>query len=136
MRALPFRSGVFAEVTHLWCLYHLDAPVEAISEARRVLRAGGRYYASTAATTSDPELMPDGYPPGTFDAEDAVAIVGEVFASADGDYWDEQFFPLETREEVRNYCRHHFIPMYRAETVELPLWLTKRGVVVRAANAS
>src|SRR5260370_42300158 len=24
MRALPFRSGVFAEVAHLWCLYHVD----------------------------------------------------------------------------------------------------------------
>src|SRR3954452_12812763 len=37
MRKLPFRDGSVAEVTHLWCLYHLDDPVEAIDEARRVL---------------------------------------------------------------------------------------------------
>src|SRR5918998_4436194 len=42
MRALPFRSGIFAEVTHLWCLYHLEEPVSAIAEAKRVLRPGGR----------------------------------------------------------------------------------------------
>ncbi|MGH3770694.1 MAG: methyltransferase domain-containing protein [Pseudonocardiaceae bacterium] len=44
-RALPFRDGVFAEVTHLWCLYHLADPVVAITEAARVLRPGGRYFA-------------------------------------------------------------------------------------------
>ena len=37
MRYLPFRDGSFAEATHLWCLYHLDEPVVAIREARRVL---------------------------------------------------------------------------------------------------
>src|SRR4051794_36749714 len=37
MRHLPFRGNVFAEVTHLWCLYHLDDPVTAITEAKRVL---------------------------------------------------------------------------------------------------
>ena len=52
MRALPFRDGVFAEVAHLWCLYHLDEPSVAISEAKRVLRTGGRYYASTGRATT------------------------------------------------------------------------------------
>jgi hypothetical protein len=32
---------------------------------------------------------------------------------------------VETRDEVRAFCRHHFIPLERAETVDLPLWLTK-----------
>ena len=40
MRALPFRNGAFAEVVHLWCLYHLDVPVVAVREAARVLRSG------------------------------------------------------------------------------------------------
>lgn len=62
MRALPFRDGAVAEVVHFWCLYHVDEPVEAVAEAKRVLRAGGRYYASCGARDSDPELMFEGYP--------------------------------------------------------------------------
>jgi hypothetical protein len=77
-------------------------------------------------------MMPEGYPPSTFDAEEAEQIVGSDFHSAVAERWDDQFFPLRTREEVRAYCRHHFIPVERAETVEVPLWLTKRGALVRA----
>ncbi len=134
MRALPFRDGEFAEVTHLWCLYHLDEPREAIAEAGRVLRSGGRYYACTAARDNDPEIMFEGNPPSPFDAEDAVAIVESVFDLVEPERWDAPFFALETREEVRAYCRHNFIPAERAETAELPLWLTKRGVLVRATK--
>lgn len=61
MRALPFRDGTFAEVTHLWCLYHVDDPQTAIGEAMRVLQPGGRYYACTGARDDDPELMPEGH---------------------------------------------------------------------------
>lgn len=134
MLALPFADGVFAEVTHLWCLYHLDDPRPAIREAARVLRPGGRYYACSAARANDPEIMPEGYPPCTFDAEDAVAIVSSVFPDAVGEWWDGTFFPLETREEVRAYCRHNVIPPERAERADLPLWLTKRGVLVRGVK--
>jgi SAM-dependent methyltransferase len=135
MRALPFRNGAFAEVTHLWCLYHVDEPRLAIREAQRVLRVGGRYYASTAARDNDPELMWEGYPPSSFDAEEAVSIVASVFHEVEPERWDAKFFPLETREEVRAYCRSHFIPADRAEPLELPLWLTKRGVLVRATKS-
>lgn len=75
MRALPFRDGSFASVTHLWCLYHLPEPVAAIAEARRVLRRGGRYFACTSARDNDPELVPEGRPPTSFDAEEAPALV-------------------------------------------------------------
>ncbi|MET1000942.1 MAG: class I SAM-dependent methyltransferase [Acidimicrobiia bacterium] len=135
MRALPFRNEAFAEVVHLWCLYHLDDPVVAIREAARVLRSGGRYYACTSARDNDPEIIPEGYPPSPFDAEEAESIVGEVFSDVDAERWDSTIFPLETRDEVRAYCRHHYIPANRAETVDLPLWLTKRGVLVRARHA-
>jgi SAM-dependent methyltransferase len=135
MRALPFRGGTFAEVTHLWCLYHLDEPSVAIGEARRVLRPGGRYYACTAARDSDPEIMYEGYPPTSFDAENAVEIVAATFGRAEAERWDNRFFPLETREAVRAYCRHNYIPEARAEAADLPLWLTKRGVLVRATKA-
>jgi SAM-dependent methyltransferase len=134
MRSLPYRDGSFAEVAHLWCLYHLDDPRVAIREASRVLRTGGRYYACCAARDNDPEIVFEGYPPSTFDAEEAVAIVREVFEDAVGETWDATFFPLETRDEVRAYCRHNYIPAERAETVDLPLWLTKRGVLVRATK--
>jgi SAM-dependent methyltransferase len=132
MRALPFRDGSFAEVVHLWCLYHLDEPVEAIEEARRVLRPNGRYYAATGARDSDPELMWEGYPRSTFDAEDAAGIVGSVFGGVVEDRWDGPFVTLPTREDIRAYCRHHFIPSPRAEAVTVPLRLTKRGVLIRA----
>ena len=135
MRTLPFREGALAEVTHLWCLYHLDDPVVAIREAWRVLRSGGRYYACTAAHNNDPEIMWEGYPPSPFDAEEAAAIVASVFGHAEPERWDGRFFPLETRDEVRAYCRHHHIPTERAEAAELPLWLTKRGVLVRATRS-
>lgn len=134
MRALPFRDGAFDAVTHLWCLYHLDDPTVAIREAWRVLKPGGHYYASTAARDSDPELLPEGYPPSSFDAEEAVAIVAAVFPDAQPQRWDARFYPLSTREEVRAYCRHNFIPAERAEMASLPLWLTKRGVLVRATR--
>jgi ubiquinone/menaquinone biosynthesis C-methylase UbiE len=107
MRALPFRDDSFAEVTHLWCLYHVDDPGAAIGEARRVLRGGGRYFASTAARDNDAEIMPEGYPPTTFDAQEAASIVGAVFDEIKDETWDGKFFPLDTRDEVRAYCRHN-----------------------------
>lgn len=131
----PFRDGAFAEVTHLWCLYHVDDPVVAIGEAERVLRWGGRYYASTGARDNDPEVMWEGYPPSSFDAEEAAAIVARVFDEVEPKRWDGKFFPLVSREEVRAYCRHHYIPVERGEQAELPLWLTKRGVLVRATKS-
>ena len=136
MTALPFRDGSFAEVTHLWCLYHLERPQDAIAEARRVLTDGGRYYASAAARDSDPELVPEGYPATTFDAEDAAEVVAAVFGETEAERWDGPFWPLSTPEEVRSFCRSHVIAPERAEGVELPLWLTKRGVLVRARKAT
>ncbi|MGH2584630.1 MAG: class I SAM-dependent methyltransferase [Dehalococcoidia bacterium] len=135
MRALPFRDETFDAVTHLWCLYHIEDPSVAIREAQRVLRAGGRYYACTAARVSDPELLPEGYPRSSFDAEEAAAIVATAFQDVQPERWDGKFFPMQTRDEVRAFCRHHYIPAGRAKTVDLPLWLTKRGVLVRARKS-
>lgn len=135
MRALPFRDGAFAEAAHLWCLYHLDDPLAAIAEAKRVLRAGGRYYASTSARANDPELMPEGYPASSFDAEEAAAIVGAMFDVVEPDTWDGRYDSLDDADELEAYARHNMIPTDRLVGVELPLWLTKRGVLVRATRS-
>jgi hypothetical protein len=113
-------------------LYHLDDPHGAIAEARRILEPDRVYFAATSARDNDPEIMPEGYPRSTFDAEEAEDIVGSVFDSAVAQRWDARFFALETREEVRAYCRHNFIPLERADIAKVPLWLTKRGALVRA----
>lgn len=134
MRALPFRDGAFAEVSHLWCLYHLPDPLEAITEAARVLRPGGRYFACSSARDNDPEIMYERYPRSSFDAEEAADIVAAVFDDVQVERWDRTFFPLKTRDEVRAYCRHHYIPAERAEGADIPLWLTKRGALVRAGK--
>lgn len=134
VRQLPFADDSFAEVAHLWCLYHLDDPSEAILEAKRVLRPGGRYFACTAARDSDPEILPEGYPPSTFDADEASSIVGAIFDRVETERWDGYYFPLTSLEEVRAYCRHNSIPKERADTKPIPLWLTKRGVLVRATK--
>ena len=135
MRALPFRAGTFAEVAHLWCLYHLEDPSIAVREARRVLRPGGRYFASTAARDNDPEIMFEGYPPSSFDAEDAVEIVASTFGRAEADRWDDRFFPWRRSKRCARTAGTTTCAEARAETAELPLWLTKRGVLVRATKA-
>jgi hypothetical protein len=92
----------------------------------------GSALASTSARDNDPEIMSEGYPPGSFDAEEAVAIGASVFGEVKAQRWDGKFYPLQTRDEIRAYCRASYIPGSRAETADVPLWLIKRGVLVRA----
>jgi SAM-dependent methyltransferase len=42
MRALPFQDGVFDLVVHSDTLEHIDRPVDALRECRRILSASGR----------------------------------------------------------------------------------------------
>jgi SAM-dependent methyltransferase len=129
--ALPFASGAAGAVAMLWMLYHLDDPVVAIAEARRVLRPAGLFAACTASRRNDPELT-GGYPPSPFDAEEAPAIVASVFGDVDVDSWDGPYTVLPDRDAVLRYCRTHFLPPEAADRVTPPVTLTKRGCLVWA----
>jgi SAM-dependent methyltransferase len=131
---LPCRDAALDAVAMLYMLYHLERPVLAIAEARRVLRAGGLFVACTTSRHNDPELVPDGYPPTSFDAEEAPAIVAEVFGTAnvETERWDAPLVRLADRAEIVAYARSHLLPESTAELVDPPITLTKRGCVVWA----
>lgn len=128
---LPIESSSVGAVAMLWMLYHLERPTTAIREAWRVLKPGGLFVACTSARSNDPELS-DGYPPTPFDAEDAPAIVREVFPSPTVERWDEKLTLLEDLEAVRRYCVHHLLPPSAANRVAPPVMLTKRGCIIYA----
>lgn len=129
--ALPIAAGAAGAVAMLWMLYHLDDPVAAVAEARRVLRPGGAFAACTASRRNDPELT-DGYPPTPFDAEEAPAVVASVFGDVEVDAWDGPFTVLPDRDAVLGYCRSHFLPPEVADRVTPPVTLTKRGCLIWA----
>jgi SAM-dependent methyltransferase len=132
---LPFPRATFGAVAALYMLYHLDDPTVAIAEARRVLRPGGRFFACTRARTSDPELT-DGYPPTTFDAEEAPDLVAAVFGhdAIEVVSWDGPLLRLPDRDALRRYLRTHYLPASTADQLTTPLTVTKRGCLVIAVN--
>jgi SAM-dependent methyltransferase len=128
---LPVADGSAGSVAMLWMLYHLSHPGTALEEARRALRPGGLLLASTASRRNDPELT-DGYPPTSFDAEEAGEIVSSVFGEVTVESWDAPLAYLVDGDAVVRYCRSHLLPASAAERVSPPLWLTKRGCLVIA----
>jgi SAM-dependent methyltransferase len=134
---LPFPSATFGAVAALYMLYHLHDPTSAIAEAWRVLVPGGLLFACTRARTSDPELT-DGYPPTTFDAEEAPSLVAAVFGedAVEVITWDGPLLRLPDDEAIRRYLRTHHLPANIATQVRAPLTVTKRGCLVVACRAS
>jgi SAM-dependent methyltransferase len=132
---LPFPSATFGAVAALYMLYHLDDPTVAIAEARRVLAAGGTFFACTRARTSDPELT-DGYPPTTFDAEEAPDVVAAVFGqhAIEVIRWDGPLLRLPDPDAIRRYLRTHYLSATIGERLTPPLIVTKRGCLVIAVK--
>jgi SAM-dependent methyltransferase len=128
---LPIRDQSAGAFAALWMLYHVDEPARVIADAARVLRPGGLFVASTSSRSSDPELT-DGYPPTPFDAEEAPDIVAAVFGNVDVERWDAPMTFLSDRNAVLRFCRSHSLPPAAADRVTPPVWLTKRGCLVRA----
>lgn len=131
---LPFRDHSVGGVVCRNMLYHFDRPAKVIAEAHRVLRDGGLFLAQTKARSQDPELVPNGYPPSTFDAEEAPAIVASVFGpgTVEVEPWDGPFMVLPDRAAVATYVRHSQLPAGTGEKLGTPLTLTKRGCLVWA----
>jgi SAM-dependent methyltransferase len=132
--ALPVASSSVGSVAMLWMLYHLHDPEQAIAEARRALCDDGLFVAATTSRTNDPELI-DGYPPTTFDAEEAPRIVARVFEDVDVVSWDSPLTILPDRAAVLAYCRSHLLPAAVADRVMPPVTLTKRGCLVYARKS-
>lgn len=99
-----------------------------------MLRTGGLFLAETKARSQDPELVPGGYTPSTFDAEEAPEIVASVFGSeaVEVESWDGPFMVLPDRAAVATYARHHQLPAETGQQLATPLTLTKRGCLVWA----
>lgn len=135
---LPIRTGSCGAVAALWMLYHLDDPATAIGEARRVLRPGGLFAASTSARNDSPELLVHlpPQPASSFDAEEAPAIVASVFGEVEVEAWDGPYARLPDRDGARDYLIGRGLDGDLASEIagklDLPLDVTKRGCVVWA----
>ena len=133
--ALPYADGSFAALALLYVLYHLPDPSKALAEAHRVLRPGGLLAAAAPSRHDSHELahlLPAG--PLIFDAELAPELIGERFHDLEIERWDAPLLHLPARRDVRDYLIGKGVEPGRAaeaaESVEVPLDVTKRGALV------
>jgi SAM-dependent methyltransferase len=138
--ALPFADASFGSVALLYVLYHLSEPARALAEAHRVLRRGGLVVVAAPSRDDSPELA-DALPrtPLTFDAELAPELLRERFAEVDVQRWDGPLLELPSRAMVRDYLigkgADPAVAETRAQTVPVPLAVTKRGALAFARKA-
>jgi SAM-dependent methyltransferase len=132
---LPFRGTSFDAVTALNVLYHLPDPLPALREAHRVLRPGGQVLVSTISRTDSPEFRAYWIRrPTSFDAEDAPAVVAQVFEAVAVHTWDTPLVTLPDPPAVRDYLIGRQAPRAVAERaareLATPVTVTKRGALV------
>ncbi len=137
LAAVPLRAVSMDGAAAVNCLYFLDDPLVGIAEAHRILRPGGTFIASAPSRWNDPELEgvdPRWGRPSPFDSEDAPAFVGAMFADLEIDRWELVAYRLPNREAIRDYLHAFDVPDWqqRAEAIEPPLEITKRGAHVWA----
>lgn len=138
---IPVQDATFDAVAALWMLYHLAEPVRALEEARRVLKPGGTFVTCAPSRYNDPELeavLPDWGSRSTFDAEDAVDIVSQVFDVVDVERWDAALVSLPDVAAVATFLRGRGLSpdaaSRAATSFSPPMTVTKRGVLVWARS--
>lgn len=138
-QAVPFRDQSFDAVAALWMLYHVTDPVMVLEEAARVLRPGGSFVACAPSRQNDPEFMdvlPEWGTRSTFDAEDAVEMIGRVFDVVEAERWDAPLISLPDAAAVATFLRGRGMTTKAANaaaaTYAPPMTVTKRGVLVWA----
>jgi SAM-dependent methyltransferase len=133
--SLPLADCSVSAVVAVNMLYHLDNPLIAIREARRVLGPDGVFIAATISRHDSPELAAAWRPaPSTFEAEDAASIAGQVFGEVGIERWDAPLVTLPDRAAIRDYlvARRLTPPQATAAARRFaaPLTVTKRGALL------
>ena len=133
---LPFRDECFDAAAAVWMLYHLTDPIIALLEARRVLRPGGLLAVAAPSRCNDPEVatvLPGWGQASSFDAENGVHQLGEVFEVVEVERWDEPMIHLVNREALTLFLRGRGLSEQDAAEAavrfDVPLQVTKRGMV-------
>jgi len=135
MAALPLADAALDGAAAVNCLYFLADPGAALREARRALRPGGLFVASSPSRWNDPEL--EGLDrrwgtPSSFDAQDAPSLVAEVFGKVEVEPWRLAGYVLPDRAAVADYLHAFNVADWEAKAAEVvpPLTITKVGAQV------
>lgn len=137
LRSLPLRPQSFDAVSAVNCLYFLADPAGGVREARRALKLDGLFLAGSPSRFHDPELrdvLPHWGDPSPFDAEEAAAIVSDVFDDVEAERWEVPAFELRDTAAVVDYLVAFKVPdpTERAARVTVPITVTKSGVNIWA----